>query len=493
MSPLPLFPAVAQAPASAQRVAIAVDGQGVTYAALRERTLQLTAILDARGVAQGAPVLVWAERDADSLSALAACLLSGRTLIPINPEIGERELAHVLHNAAPRLALASDARLVRARIPSLEVLALTSVFQTDVENAKSLPALNEDSRCLVLYTSGTTGLPKGAQLSPRNITSTLDGLADAWHLTERDTIVHALPVFHAHGLVFGLFGALRLGATLRHVPRFAPDTMTAALGAGSAVLYAVPTMYHRLAEAARSDTALCDALRSAKLLVSGSAALPARIHALLEELTGQRVAERYGLSETLINTAARADGPRLPGTVGTALPGVTLRLVDDARLPLSPGNADQLGEVAVRGSNVFSGYLGNPHATSEVLGADGYFYTGDLGTLDADGTLRIVGRKGTDLIKTGGFKVGAGEVENALLEHPDVREAAVIGRPDTDLGERIVACVVARDEASPPSAEALCALVAQLIGKHKRPREVRFVSALPRNAMGKVQKKLIQD
>ncbi|MFM2420992.1 MAG: hypothetical protein RL385_5715 [Pseudomonadota bacterium] len=152
-----------------------------------------------------------------------------------------------------------------------------------------------------------------------------------------------------------------------------------------------------------------------------------------------------------------------------------------------------LGEVAVRGPNVFSGYLGNPQATSEVLGADGYFYTGDLGTLDADGTLRIVGRKGTDLIKTGGFKVGAGEVENALLEHPDVREAAVIGRPDTDLGERIVACVVARDQANPPSAEALCALVAQLIGKHKRPREVRFVLALPRNAMGKVQKKLIQD
>jgi malonyl-CoA/methylmalonyl-CoA synthetase len=492
MSPLPLFPAVEQG-AAAQHVAIAVDDKLVTYAALHRRALQLSALLDEKEVAPGEPVLVWAERDAESLSALAACVLSGRTLVPVNPEIGERELSHVERNAAPRLALSSHAGAVRGRLPALDVVDLAAVFADAAETSASLPGLDADGRCLVLYTSGTTGLPKGAQLSPRNIASTLDGLADAWQLSAMDTIVHALPVFHAHGLVFGLFGALRLGATLRHVPRFAPDTITAALGAGGAVMYAVPTMYHRLAEAARTDAALCGALRAAKLLVSGSAALPARIHGLMEQLTGQRVAERYGLSETLINTAARADGPRLPGTVGTALPGVTLRLVDDARMPLSTGDVAQLGEVAVRGPNVFSGYLGNPQATAEVLDAEGFFYTGDLGALDADGTLRIVGRKATDLIKTGGFKVGAGEVENALLEHPDVREAAVIGRPDADLGERIVACVVARDETNPPSADALCALVSQLIGKHKRPREVRFVSALPRNAMGKVQKKLIQD
>jgi malonyl-CoA/methylmalonyl-CoA synthetase len=340
----------------------------------------------------------------------------------------------------------------------------------------------------VLYTSGTTGAPKGALLCARNIAATLDGLQDAWQLSARDNLVHALPLFHAHGLVFGLFGALRAGARLQFLPKFSPEAVGSALSAPSAVLYAVPTMYHRIADAIEADAtgALRRAFAAARLLVSGSAALPAREHARIEALTGQRVCERYGLSETLINTAVRADGERRAGYVGVPLPGVELKLVDDARNPLTTREEHTFGEVAVRGPNVFLGYLNRPDATAAVRDAEGFFYTGDLGALAPDGYLRIVGRKATDIIKSGGFKIGAGEIEGALLEHEAVREAAVVGLPDADLGERIVAFVVAREPA--PAPEALMELVTRALGKHKRPREIRYVPDLPRNAMGKVQK-----
>jgi malonyl-CoA/methylmalonyl-CoA synthetase len=486
MSVLPLLPAVA---AGSEKRALEVDGEGASYADLHAFAARLSAELDARGVAPGARILVWAERDLVSLMGLVGGLLSGRVLVPVNPEIGERELGHVLHNAAPALVFASRPEAVEPRVGALPVCSLHTLRGAAART--TLPALAPDAACLVLYTSGTTGLPKGALLSPANIAATLDGLREAWQLSDADTLVHALPVFHAHGLVFGLLGALRLGATLLFVPKFSPEAIARALGAGGRVMYAVPTMYHRLLDAAESDSAVRAALAGAKLLVSGSAALPARVHGRIEQLTGQRVAERYGLSETLINTAARADGPRLPGTVGTPLPGVTVLLVDDARVPHPGADPARIGEVAVRGPNVFAGYLGNPAATAEVKDAAGFFYTGDLGTLDHDGTLRIVGRKATDLIKTGGFKVGAGEVENALLEHADVAEVAVVGAPDADLGERIEAYVVPRAKDAPPSADALSELVARLAGKHKRPRVVHFVESLPRNAMGKVQKKLL--
>jgi malonyl-CoA/methylmalonyl-CoA synthetase len=351
---------------------------------------------------------------------------------------------------------------------------------------KGQPVRDADELCTIMYTSGTTGAPKGALLCARNIAATLDGLQDAWQLSAQDTIVHALPLFHAHGLVFGLYGALRASACLEFVPKFSPEAVARALLGPARVLYAVPTMYHRIAEAAQTDRGLCAALANARLLVSGSAALPAREHARIEALSGQRVCERYGLSETLINTSVRTDGERRAGYVGLPLGGVEIKLVDDARKPIASSGEDSFGEVAVRGPNVFLGYLNKPEATAAVRDADGFFYTGDLGALAPDGYLRIVGRKATDIIKSGGFKIGAGEIEGALLEHEAVREVAVIGAPDADLGERIVAFVVAQDP--PPPAEALIDLVSRALGKHKRPREIRYVAALPRNAMGKVQK-----
>jgi malonyl-CoA/methylmalonyl-CoA synthetase len=275
---------------------------------------------------------------------------------------------------------------------------------------------------------------------------------------------------------------------LTWLPRFSPEAISHALSASGTegtILFAVPTMYHRLADAAETSPELIAALRSARLLISGSAALPLRDHQRLHQLTGRRVIERYGLTETLINTAVRSGAEDEAARVGPPIDGIELRLVDDARRPLDAFDDATIGEVAVRGPNVFLGYLNSPDATAAVKDADGWYYTGDLATRRADGSLRIVGRRATDLIKCGGYKVGAGEVEAALLEHPLVAEAAVVGRPDADLGEKIVAFVVARGDVT---SAALIDFVAGQLSPHKRPREVHLVDALPRNAMGKVQK-----
>jgi malonyl-CoA/methylmalonyl-CoA synthetase len=284
----------------------------------------------------------------------------------------------------------------------------------------------------------------------------------------------------------GVFGAMRAGGGLHWLPRFEPAATARALReAPRSMLFAVPTMYHRLAEACASDPSITEGLRAARVLVSGSAALPLRDQQRVEQLTGRRVVERYGLTETLINCAVRVDGERAAGRVGAALDGVDVRLVDEARQPLPARDDATIGEVQVRGPNVFQGYLNRPDATAAVLDAEGWFSTGDLATMRADGSLKIVGRRATDLIKCGGYKVGAGEVEAALLEHPAVREAAVVGRPDDDLGERIVAFVVVNEAVAP---EALQQFVAAQLSPHKRPRTVTVVDALPRNAMGKVVK-----
>jgi malonyl-CoA/methylmalonyl-CoA synthetase len=254
------------------------------------------------------------------------------------------------------------------------------------------------------------------------------------------------------------------------------------------MLFGVPTMYHRLGRQAEADSgaAIADGLRSARLLVSGSAALPAPEFERIRRLTGQEIVERYGMTETLMNLAVRADGVRRPGRVGIPVPGVDVRLVDDNGHELEGSDGETMGDVVVRGPNLFSAYLNRPEATAEAL-REGWFHTGDLAARDPDGYWRIVGRRATDLIKTGGYKVGAGEVEVALLDHPRVLEAAVTGEPDPDLGERIIAWVVP-DGRRDSLEQELTAHVAGELAPHKRPREVRFLDELPRNALGKVIK-----
>ncbi|MCA9615772.1 MAG: AMP-binding protein, partial [Myxococcales bacterium] len=469
-----LFPRLARPDA---RLALAVDDASLDYATLAQAAGGHARFLAERGISRGDRVAVWADSELSTLVALVGQALAGVVSVPLNPKLGARELAHVLADAKPSAIVASRPERYRDATPAV----------LEIPRAEAEPPTREvdDAAVLLLYTSGTTGAPKGVPLSARGIASNLDALADAWGWTEADEVVHALPLFHVHGLVLGVFGALRAGGALRHVSRFEPASVGDALAkAGAhAMLFAVPTMIHRAIAASEEDASLRDALRKARLVVSGSAGLPTREHRRFEALTGRGIVERYGLTETLIVCGVRADeGPR-PGYVGRPLAGMDVRLVGDDGATLDAHDDATIGEVQVKGPSVLAGYLNRPDASAEAFTDDGFFRTGDLATRATDGALRIVGRKSTDLIKSGGYKIGAGEIEAVLLEQEGVREVAVVGLPDEDLGERIVAFVVG--EADP---ETLIAAVSHELASHKRPREVRFVDALPRNAMGKVQK-----
>ena len=454
--------------------AVSVAGTGLTYAELRAAAAAV-----AEEVAGAQRVAVWAESTLETIVAAVGVLEAGLALVPVNPKLGRSELEHVLTDSAPDVILnAPDQELPGgARRAAVDVAARAGALPD--------PSVDDEDPALIVYTSGTTGRPKGAVLPRRCVSSNLDALADAWEWTGEDVLTHGLPLFHVHGLAIGVLGPLRRGGELRHLGRFEPAAAAAALSDGATMLFGVPTMYHRIAREAEQDEAIVAGLRAARLLVSGSAPLPAPVFTRVEELTGQQIVERYGLTETLMNTAVRADSPRRPGYVGVPLKGVDARLVADDGSDVEVSDDETIGEVAVRGPNVFSGYLNRPDATAEAI-RDGWFFTGDIGTRAPDGYWRIVGRRSTDLIKTGGYKVGAGEIEVALLEHPAVREAAVTAAPDDDLGERIVAWVVAEGE--PPDAKTLVDHVASELAPHKRPREVRFLDELPRNAMGKVVK-----
>jgi malonyl-CoA/methylmalonyl-CoA synthetase len=474
----PLLPHLAR---PAGHPALVAAEQALGYPELHRAALAHAGRLAADGLRAGDRVAIWATPDAATVAAIVGQALAGIATVPLNPALGTRELPHILADAAPRLTLAADPAAFRARTPEVRAIALHG------PPAATPAPPSPDAPALVLYTSGTTGPPKGAVITHRNAAFDLDALADAWGWTSDDVLVHALPLFHVHGLVLGVLGSLRVGGSLELLPRFTPEAVCAAFARRGTLLFAVPTMYHRLAEHGEAHPADARHLARARLLVSGSAGLPVRESDRLFGLFGQRVVERYGLTETLIITAARHDGPRTPGTVGPPLPGLDLRLVDEQGRRLAAG-PDHLGEVVVRGPTVFPGYLNRPEATAAAIDADGFFHTGDIASVTSAGELRIVGRKATDLIKTAGYKVGAGEVEAALLEHPAVREAAVIGVADDDLGERIVAFVVTYPGAA-PSPEALIDHVAGLLAPHKRPRLVRIVEGLPRNAMGKVLKR----
>jgi malonyl-CoA/methylmalonyl-CoA synthetase len=453
--------------------AVSVAGAGLSYAQLRSAAAAL-----ARELEGAERVAVWAESTLETCISVVAAIEAGIPLVPVNPKLGASELAHVLTDSSPDVLLGAPEEIEHAARRS------TADAQARGGELPDTSAGDEDP-ALIVYTSGTTGRPKGAVLPRRAVASNLDGLADAWDWSGEDVLAHGLPLFHVHGLVLGLLGPLRRGGELRHLGRFEPAAAAAALRDGATMLFGVPTMYHRLGRAAEGDGTIAEGLKRARLLVSGSAPLPSPEFERIERLCGQQIVERYGLTETLMNTAVRADGARRPGYVGVPVPGVEVRLVADDGGDVQAADDETIGEVAVRGPNLFTGYLNRPDATAEAL-RDGWFFTGDLATRAPDGYWRIVGRRSTDLIKTGGYKVGAGEIEVALLEHPGVLEAAVTGAPDPDLGERIVAWVVA-DGDRPPERELIDHVAGQL-APHKRPREVRFLDELPRNAMGKIVK-----
>ncbi|NBE84491.1 acyl-CoA synthetase [Micromonospora rubida] len=447
--------------------AVRVDDRVVSWVELRRRA---SAVADElRGVDR---VAVEATATLETVVAVVGALTAGAAVVPVPPDAGPMEREHILRDsgAAALLVPANGPQPVGGAGPP--VVPVDPTRGSDTVHPEPDPA----DTALILYTSGTTGAPKGAVISRGAVAACLDGLADAWSWTPDDLLVHGLPLFHVHGLVLGVLGPLRLGSRLHHVGRPRPDRYAAAAGS---VYFGVPTVWSRIA----ADPDAARALRPARLLVSGSAALPAAVFADLATLAGHRVVERYGMTETLITVSARADGPRRSGTVGVPLPGVRTRVVDEHGAAL-PADGVAMGELQVCGSTLFDGYLNRPDADAATRTPDGWFRTGDVATVDPDGWHRIVGRAATDLIKSGGYRIGAGEVEDALLAHPGVREAAVVGTPHPDLGQQVTAYVVGDGVDGP----GLIDFVARQLSAHKRPREVRFVDALPRNALGKVQK-----
>ncbi|MFF5011928.1 acyl-CoA synthetase [Streptomyces sp. NPDC001165] len=488
-----LFPALADGPGERSEMGVPPDEVwGRVALRFGERSLTYGGLAGAAGALaariRGADrVAVWATPELETAVAVTGALLAGVAAVPLNPKSGEKELAHIVHDSAPDLVLAAPG----AELPA--VLGELARLDVDVSESGAVPEeqASDTDPALVVYTSGTTGPPKGAVIPRRALAATLDALADAWQWTGEDVLVHGLPLFHVHGLVLGVLGPLRRGGSVRHLGRFTAEGVARELNGGATMLFGVPTMYHRIAEALPDDPELAKALAGARLLVSGSAALPVHDHERIAAATGRRVIERYGMTETLMNTSVRADGEARAGTVGVPLPGVELRLVEEDGTEVAAMDGESVGEIQVRGPNLFTEYLNRPDATAAAFTADGWFRTGDMAVRESDGYVRIVGRKATDLIKSGGYKIGAGEIENALLEHPGVREAAVTGEPDADLGERIVAWIVPADPQAPPAAEELAGHVARRLAPHKRPRVVHYLDALPRNDMGKIMKRAL--
>jgi malonyl-CoA/methylmalonyl-CoA synthetase len=450
------------------------DGAPLDYAALDARSAAAAGRLHARGLRAGDRVLVSCEASADLVVAHVACLRLGLVVVPTNTAYRPPEIAHVVGDARPRAAIVDDAEradAVRAADPGVAILA--PALELPDATPPALDAAAPGDPALIGYTSGTTGRPKGAVLSHANLLASVESLRLAWRWTPDDRLLLALPLFHMHGLGVGLHGTLHAGASAHLLPRFEPDAVLGAIAReGVTLFFGVPTMYHRLVAHERVE-----ALRALRLCVCGSAPLPAALHAAFQRATGQRILERYGMTETVMLVSNPVDHERRPGSVGLPLPGVSLRL------------AGEPAEIEVRGPNVFAGYWEREDADADAFTEDRWFRTGDLGARDADGYLRVTGRA-KELVISGGYNVYPREVEDALRAHPAIEDAAVVGTPSDEWGERVTAYVVSRDA---PTPEALRAFLAERLAPYKQPRLLHVVEALPRNALGKVQKHRLRD
>jgi len=445
------------------------DGSGWTSAAeLEERTRRVAGRFAAAGLQRGDRLVLSAATSLDTVLAHVAALRLGLVVVPVNGAYGEREVATIVRDCRPSGAVFEDAargRWVEESAPGPVVVVGPEVALPDGPGVP-LDDLGPDDPGLLVYTSGTTGAPKGALLTHGNLLASAEAVRLAWRWTPEDRLVLTLPLFHVHGLGVGLHGTLTAGASAVLRPRFAVDDLLDTAAAQDATLwFGVPTMYARVAESARLPE-----LRRFRLCVSGSAPLSPELFSAVADRGGQRILERYGMTETLMNVSNPYDGERRPGTVGFPLPGVDLRLDEGT------------DEILLRGPNVMPGYWERPEATADAF-SDGWFASGDVGAFDDDGYLRIVGRR-KELIISGGYNVYPREVEDVLRSHPGVADAAVVGVPDPTWGERVTAFV----EAQGVTEEALLALSAEQLAPYKRPKQVLFVDALPRNALGKVVK-----
>lgn len=459
--------------------ALRIDGRAFS----REDVLgAATAVADR---VAGAPALaVLARPSVETVTAVVGGLLAGVPVVPLPPDSGPKEREHILRDSGAALlahALGDSAvgeAAVAGAAGGVEALPVDPAVRSATTYAE--PA--GDATGFVLYTSGTTGAPKGAVIRREAVAADLDALAAAWQWTAGDTLVHGLPLFHVHGLLLGVLGALRTGSRLVHTGRPTPAGYAAA---GGSLYFGVPTVWSRLA----ADPEAASALAGARLLVSGSAPLPVPVFERLAELTGHAPIERYGMTESLITVSTRADGERRPGSVGLPLDGVRTRLVGEDGAPV-PCDGESVGELQVAGPTLFSGYLNRPDADAESWTADGWFRTGDVGYFDADGDLHLVDRAG-DLIIVNGFNVYPSEVEQVLAELPGVVEAAAVGVPDPRTGEAVKVVLVLAAGAEVTEADVVdhCAV---RLAKFKVPTAVEFADVLPHSPTGKIARRRLR-
>jgi malonyl-CoA/methylmalonyl-CoA synthetase len=467
------------------------DGRAVSYGTFFHNAERMASALRHMGVKPGDRVAVQAPKTQEMLELYLGCVLAGAVFLPLNTAYTAGEVRYFLGDATPALFVCDPARLedltpvaAACGVAQLRTIAADGSGSLRAARDGEVPGFDPVPRgpldlAAILYTSGTTGRSKGAMLTHRALASNSETLRDYWCFTAQDVLIHALPIFHTHGLFVATNITLMAGGSCIFLPGFDADAILAAMP-GATALMGVPTFYTRLLQ----QDGLAEAARGMRLFVSGSAPLLAETHDRWRAVTGHAILERYGMTETNMNTSNPYEGDRRAGTVGFPLPGVELKVCDpETGADLPQG---EIGVLEVRGDNVFAGYWQMPEKTAEELRADGFFITGDLGRIDEDGYVHIVGRA-KDLIISGGFNVYPKEVEALIDDLPGVNESAVIGVPHPDFGEAVVAVVVARDSADVTEAGVQQALAGDL-AKFKQPKRVIVLPELPRNTMGKVQK-----
>ncbi|SET49913.1 malonate--CoA ligase [Oceanicella actignis] len=472
------------------------DGREISYARFLSRSAQIAGAMTEMGLAPGDRVAAQVEKSPEALMLYAACVRAGLVFLPLNTAYTSDELSYFIENSGAGLIVCDPARKdeigamarrLGARLETLAADGSGSLTERAAGRSDRFATVDrdEDDLAALLYTSGTTGRSKGAMLTQGNLLSSALTLTEVWRFTERDVLLHALPIFHTHGLFVATNVVLAAGASMIFLPRFDIDQIIENLPRATAMM-GVPTFYTRLLDDPRLTRELVAHMR---LFVSGSAPLLAETHRAFEERTGHRILERYGMTETNMNTSNPYDGERRAGTVGFPLPGVEIRITDpETGAELPPG---EIGQIEVRGPNVFKGYWRMPEKTAQELREDGFFITGDLGMVDSDGYIHIVGRN-KDLIISGGYNIYPKEIELVLDAQPGVKESAVIGVPHPDFGETPLAVIVPEKGARPERA-ALEQAVRAALARFKHPREYVFVDELPRNTMGKVQKNLLRE
>ncbi len=450
-------------------------------------------VLAAHGVKPGDRVAVQVEKSAAALVLYLACLRAGAVYLPLNTGYTPAELAYFVQDSEPRLFVSAekDKEKIQPALPPMKILTLSDDGKAGslVAEAASQPADFPDAPvgmpdlASILYTSGTTGRSKGAMLSHGNLHSNAESLKQAWAFSPGDVLLHALPVFHIHGLFVATNVPLLAGAGILLLPKFEPDLVFRAMPHTTAMM-GVPTFYTRLLKDGRLGR---DTTGHMRVFISGSAPLLPETHREWEARTGHALLERYGMTETNMNTSNPYRGARISGSVGLPLPGVEIRIADGDGNPLPQG---EIGMIEVRGPNVFQGYWRMPEKTQAEFRKDGFFITGDLGMIGPDGYLRIVGR-GKDLIITGGLNVYPREIESLLDDLPGVEESAVVGLPHEDFGEGVTAFLVLKKDATIREADVLDSLRDRL-ARFKLPKRVIVLDQLPRNTMGKVQKSALR-